>query len=50
MLSRDHVIVGVAKGSLRETRFSPRNSLQSSMYAFRDTVVLIAAYSRKIKK
>jgi len=49
MTSRDHVIEGMTKGGLREILFSPCNSLQSSMYAFGDTVVLIAALSWKIK-
>jgi hypothetical protein len=49
MLSCDQAIAGEGKGGLRETRFSPRNSLQSSMYAFGDTVVFIAARSIKIK-
>jgi hypothetical protein len=40
---------GTSIGGLRETHFSPHNSLQSSTYAFGDTVVLIAARSQKIK-
>jgi hypothetical protein len=43
------VIAGVAKGGLRAIRFSPYNSLESSTYAFGDTVVLTTAHSLKIK-
>jgi hypothetical protein len=43
MLSCDHAIAGTTKGGLRETLFSPRNSLRASMRPFSKTVVLIAA-------
>jgi hypothetical protein len=36
-------------GGLRETHFSPRNSLRASTRPFSKTMVLIAARSRKIK-
>jgi hypothetical protein len=49
MFSCDHVIASAAKDGLREIQFLPRNSLQSSSYAFGDIVVLIASHSRKIK-
>jgi hypothetical protein len=41
--------VGLSKGGFMPTHFSSRNSLQSAMYSLHDTVVLIAARSRKNK-
>jgi hypothetical protein len=49
MISCDHAIAGASIGGLRETLFSPRNSLQASTRPFSKTVVSIAAHSRKIK-
>jgi hypothetical protein len=43
------VIYGASKGGFKPTLFSPQNSLQSTMYAFGDTMVSIASRSGKIK-
>jgi hypothetical protein len=49
MISCDHTITGMSKGGLRETHFSPCNSLQISMCPFSKTMVLIATRLQHFK-
>jgi hypothetical protein len=43
------MIMGMSKGGLRETHFSPRNSLRASTHPFSKTMVSIAAHLQNFK-
>jgi hypothetical protein len=49
MTSRKHMIVGMTKGGLVSTHFSPRNLLLVATHPFGDIVVSIVVFSQIFK-